>query len=206
MNKKIIPTKINLIRLRKTLSAAKKVHSILEDRRDVLLYEINRMIEKANNLQENLLKLLKIIYQKIDLAESEMGDQLLEIISLSSKNILEIGSEHDQVAGIKVLKIKVDKMIIKPIHSLFETSSLDDAMTMMTEAFNIIIELANVENIIYRLANDLERIQKQINMLKYIYIPSLEKNIIYIKNTLEEREREEFVRLKFFKTIILGKR
>jgi len=206
MNKKIIPTKINLIRLRKTLSAAKKVHSILEDRRDVLLYEINRMIEKANNLQENLLKLLKIIYQKIDLAESEMGDQLLEIISFSSKNILEIGSEHDQVAGIKVLKIKVDKMIIKPIHSLFETSSLDDAMTMMTEAFNIIIELANVENIIYRLANDLEKIQKQINMLKYIYIPSLEKNIIYIKNTLEEREREEFVRLKFFKTIILGKR
>jgi V/A-type H+-transporting ATPase subunit D len=52
------------------------------------------------------------------------------------------------------------------------------------------------------LAKELERTQKLINALEFVIIPQYENAIAFIRATLEEREREEFVRLKKVKVVI----
>jgi len=58
------------------------------------------------------------------------------------------------------------------------------------------------ENAIYKLAEELKKTQRQVNALKYIIIPNYERAIYNIIATLEEREREDFVRLKKIKAIL----
>jgi len=93
-----------------------------------------------------------------------------------------------------------------PIGSLLRATFLDAEMVYIEKAIETIILIANIENAIFRLAKELEQVQRQINALKNVIIPNLEKNIKTIKSILEERDREEFVRLKYFKEVILGKR
>ena len=65
-----------------------------------------------------------------------------------------------------------------------------------------VCKAAEYENAIFSLAKELERTQKLINALEFVIIPQYESAIAFIRSTLEEREREEFVRLKKVKVVI----
>jgi len=206
MSRRVIPTKINLIRLRKTLAAARKARKILEDRRDILLYEINRLVKEANKIQSQLFENLEKAYMYMDLAEAEMGREYLRSAVMSANNKIEVDASIVYIAGIKSSELSILRKEVMPIGSLLRATFLDAEMVYIEKAIETIILIANIENAIFRLAKELEQVQRQINALKNVIIPNLEKNIKTIKSILEERDREEFVRLKYFKEVILGKR
>ena len=56
-----------------------------------------------------------------------------------------------------------------------------------------------VENSAYRLANSIKKTQKRANALKNITIPHYQELSKSISDALEEKEREEFTRLKVIK-------
>ena len=61
-------------------------------------------------------------------------------------------------------------------------------------------ELAQVENSVYRLAGAIKKTQKRANALHNIMIPQFESTIKFINEALEEKEREDFSRLKAIKS------
>ncbi len=61
------------------------------------------------------------------------------------------------------------------------------------------IKLSMVENSAYRLATSISKTQKRANALKNITIPTYEALVTNISNALEEKDREEFTRLKVIK-------
>ncbi len=56
-----------------------------------------------------------------------------------------------------------------------------------------------IENSAYRLATNINKTQKRANALKNITIPYYTDLTRHIQNALEEKEREEFTRLKVIK-------
>ena len=62
-----------------------------------------------------------------------------------------------------------------------------------------IIELAEIENIIFRLEKSIEKVQRRANALKEIIIPRDEKIAKKIEDILDETDMEEFARLKMIK-------
>ncbi len=64
---------------------------------------------------------------------------------------------------------------------------------------HLTIELSMIENSAYRLAANIKKTQKRANALKNITIPSYTALVSSISNALEEKEREEFTRLKVIK-------
>jgi V/A-type H+-transporting ATPase subunit D len=65
-----------------------------------------------------------------------------------------------------------------------------------------VCKAAEYENAIFSLAKELQRTQKLLNALEYVIIPQYDSAISFIRATLEEREREEFVRLKKVKVVL----
>jgi len=61
-----------------------------------------------------------------------------------------------------------------------------------------------VENSAYRLASNIKKTQKRANAMKNITIPAYETLTKDISNALEEKEREEFTRLKVIKRMKEG--
>ncbi len=61
------------------------------------------------------------------------------------------------------------------------------------------IRLAQIETAAYRLAYNIKKTQKRANALQNITIPKYEMLSKSIQSALEEKEREEFTRLKVIK-------
>lgn len=66
----------------------------------------------------------------------------------------------------------------------------------MHEIRYLIYELAEVEIAVFRLAEEIKKTQKRANALDKIQIPKFTVIVKSIENTLAEKEREDFFRLK----------
>ena len=78
-------------------------------------------------------------------------------------------------------------------------SAIDKVYTKFTEVKNLTVELAEIENSVYRLADSIKKTQKRANALKNIMIPRFEETVKFISDALDEKDREEFSRLKVIK-------
>ena len=74
-----------------------------------------------------------------------------------------------------------------------------EAVLKFEKVKELTIRLSMVENSAYRLATNIKKTQKRANALKNITIPTYEALTKSISNALEEKEREEFTRLKVIK-------
>ena len=77
--------------------------------------------------------------------------------------------------------------------------SIDVAREAFRQVKDLTIKLSMVENAAYRLATSIKKTQKRANALKNITIPTYTELVYKISNELEEKEREEFTRLKVIK-------
>ena len=90
-----------------------------------------------------------------------------------------------------------------PDFGLFNTNSaLDEAKLQFEKVKDLTIKLSMIENAAYRLAYNIKKTQKRANSLQNITIPNYETLTKNISNALEEKEREEFTRLKVIKSRI----
>ena len=77
--------------------------------------------------------------------------------------------------------------------------SLDQAKAEFEKVKELSIRLSMIENAAIRLAANIKKTQKRANALKNMTIPTYETLTRDIQNALEEKEREEFTRLKVIK-------
>ena len=104
----------------------------------------------------------------------------------------------DKPGGIMVDDCEVVSRELSDI--LDEKDFIDEAYILFARVKEMTAKLAEVENGIYRLAVAIKKTQKRANALKNILIPKFMNISKYISDSLEEKEREEFSRLKVIKT------
>ena len=78
-------------------------------------------------------------------------------------------------------------------------SRIDEAYLQFQKIKELTMALAEVDNSVYRLANAISKTQKRANALKNIVIPRYREQIRNISDQLEEKDREEFSRMKVIK-------
>ena len=97
--------------------------------------------------------------------------------------------------------VKYEKEDIEPSYGFFRTNAtFDVSVAKFNEVKYLIYELAEVETSIYKLAMEIKKTQKRANALDKIQIPKYQDLVKYITDTLEEKEREDFFRLKKVKS------
>ena len=77
--------------------------------------------------------------------------------------------------------------------------SADRAAEAFRKVKDLTVKLSMVENAAYRLASNIKKTQKRANALQNITIPMYTQLVSSISNALEEKDREEFTRLKVIK-------
>lgn len=73
---------------------------------------------------------------------------------------------------------------------------MDIAAKKFLEIKYLIYELAEIENAVFKIAMEIKKTGKRANALDKIQIPRYEEAVKYIQDVLEEKEREDFFRLK----------
>jgi V/A-type H+-transporting ATPase subunit D len=203
--KQVVATKIELIKIRRSMQISKMVHKILDDKREVLLKKIDEMIDEANKAREDIWDPLDDIYKSIFHSYLTLGTSVIQSLASSTPPSISVDVHIKRIVDVKIpsLEVSTKNKSSDLTYGFSDTnSSLDQATKLIRDILPGICKAAEYENAIFSLAKELEKTQKLINALEYVIIPQYQNALTFIKSTLEEREREEFVRLKKVKAVI----
>jgi len=201
MDENVIPTKSNLLASKHTLGMSQLGYDLLDRKRSVLINEIMSLYGRARDIQARIDATFAEAYQALQAANISMGISEVWRLSLGTPADDSIRVRERSVMGVLVPTVTAREAVPDtPDFQLVGTSStLDIAFIKFHRVKGLILELAMVETAVYRLAVAIRKAQKRANALKNIIIPRYERAVKYIAETLEERERDEFVRLKVIK-------
>lgn len=194
------PTKGNLNAAKRSRALADNGYELMDRKRNILIREIMDLIDEAESLQQRIDSTFSEAYASMRLAEISMGGS-----AESGANVVPIDNSFSirfrSVMGVElpVVSAEPEEPSGPPYGLAFTSSDLDDAFFKFAEVKDLIRELAETENCIYRLAYAIKKAQKRANALQNIVIPGLNAEISRLSDALEEKEREEFVRLKVVK-------
>lgn len=201
MDPNTFPTKGNLILAKNTLKLSYQGYELMDKKRNVLVREILELNEKAVEIQAHIESVFKEAYSSLQHANIEMGISNVERISYGIPIEETIKIRSRSIMGVDIPIVSYDNSTSgNPFFGFGNTSTaLDHAMQKFNDVKDLIIQLAMIENAAYRLAVSIRKTQKRANALKNVTIPKYEELTKQIQQTLEERERDEFTRLKVIK-------
>lgn len=199
----INPNRMELMKLAKRLSLAKRGHRLLKDKQDELMDRFTAVTKKVREIR----KIVEEIYRELKLPYfmSRYLSNYRAFISYCLNPLVkaEISGTQERVMNLIIprLNVKFGERI-NFMGSLNLSSIFPGFLKSFLELVKNVVELVNAERRMYIIADELEKVRRRVNALEYIFIPKLEETRDYISMQLEEMEREEIVRLMKIKDIV----
>lgn len=205
MTEQIFPTKGNLMKARKTLALCRMGYDLMDRKRNILIREMMLLMEKAQELRNSVEETYREAYSALQDANVTLGviDNIAESVPIEDG----VEITYRSVMGVDIPNVTLNdiKRSFIPYGFYATNSMLDKAYVSFSKVKTITVMLAEVDNSIYRLAIAIKKAQRRANALQNILIPKFEGTVSYIIDSLEEKEREEFSRLKVIKSYKLKK-
>lgn len=194
----VAATKIELLKYKRSSQVAIMVQKILDDKRKVLLKNIEEMITEANKARGGIWEPLQDVYKSVNNAYLSLGTTTVDSVAQSTPAVMEVDTKIKRIVDVSIPTLNVTEKDTKSMPYGFAdtNSSIDRAAKQIKALLPKICKAAEYENSIFALAKALEKTQKLLNALENVIIPQYRLRIKFILSTLEEREREEFARLK----------
>lgn len=198
MSNQVVPTKGNLLATKKSLELARTGFELLDRKRNILIREMMAMIDRANDIQGKIDKTYEEAYAALQIANITLGicGELSKTVPVDNN----LNVAYRSVMGVEIPMVSLEHTSVPIPFGLHSTNSLlDNAYLKFNDVKTLTAELAEVENSVYRLADAIKKTQKRANALKNILIPRFEETVKFITDALDEKDREEFSRLKVIK-------
>lgn len=203
-SQQIFPTKGNLMASKRSLAQARLGYELMDRKHNILIREMVTLSDKAKEIRGSINKVFDDAYKSL-----EMANIMLGVVTSLSKQVPEetgVRVTYRSVMGVELPAVSIDETPSVMTYSPNLTNSqFDRAYICFNKAKHMAATLAEIENSIYRLSIAIKKTQKRANALKNILIPRYTEQVKFITNALEEKEREEFSRLKVIKSYKLKK-
>src|SRR6266516_4787354 len=196
------PTRSQLLQLRRTRRMAERGHRLLKLKRDALIVEFFRVLERAKTLRSHLAEKYRVAEQRIAIARAIEGSIGVRSAALASREVPTLQLKTKNVMGIIVPKIEaksVRKKLEDRGYGIITTSARIDEAAEYEALVEDIVVAAEIETTMRRLIEEIEKVKRRVNALEYRVIPELKSTEAFIRQRLEEMERDNFMRLKRFK-------
>ena len=196
----IAATKGNLIQHKKALALATSGYDLMDRKRNILIGEMMRLVDEVKKLRDQIETAYSTGYFLLQRANISSG-----VISRIASQVpveKEIQLTYRSVMGVEIPQVIYHKKEeYELVYSLEESNSMiDDAYIQFQKIKELTMVLAEVDNAVTRLATAISKTQKRANALKNVVIPRYTSEIRMISDSLDEKEREEFSRMKVIKT------
>jgi len=196
----IAPTKSNLLSVKEQLSVAEDGYDLLEQKREILVMELMRMVEKVKLLERELDKCVSQAYPALKNMLMSVGGDQTERISKSVHYEYDIKEKSVQAGGMSFNSVEVTLPKQQLFYSFMGTyADSDKVMTEFFKLLSLLTEMASIRTIAWRLASEVKKTQRRVNALDKMIIPQNKETKSYIESVLEERERENTFVLKSLK-------
>ena len=200
MDPRTFPTKGNLMLAKNSLALAQQGYDLMDKKRNILIRELMDLIDEARDIQDEIDSTFTYAYQCLQRANIEHGINLVSQLAYTVPIENSIVIQTRSIMGTEIPHVKYTPANVMPTYSFSTTrESIDLATKAFQNVKDLTVKLSMVENAAYRLATNIKKTQKRANALQNITIPMYTNLVYTISNALEEKEREEFTRLKVIK-------
>ncbi|MCX5665450.1 MAG: V-type ATP synthase subunit D [Candidatus Omnitrophica bacterium] len=206
MKLNIAATKTNLLSIKKSLALTKEGYELLDEKRKILINELNAVIDIAEKLESDLNIMLKDAYATIDRGVVAMGRSRAESLSFAGGITNDISISNRRVMGVDIPMVKLKITDNPPHHSPYGVSFyLEEGIVKFKEVLKLIAALAEKKIALLRIAEEVFKTIRKVNALEKIYIPNYQDTFKSISDRLDEEGRESFCMLKMIKTRLKGR-
>ncbi len=201
--RKVTPTRLTLLTLKKELKTAEKGHKLLKDKRDGLVRTFMEKVYEAKRAREEISKRLPDAFTTYLRASASVARKTHEVAFLLPNSSLSLDVTTRTVMSVPIPEFSLQKEGTPFSYGVLETSGeLDNAIVEFDEVMPLLIHLAHLEKTLENLADEIERTRRRVSALEHVRIPELKETIRYVSNRLEEQARDAVVSTMRIKAMI----
>lgn len=206
MAKKVIPTRLELTKLKKRLAIAVRGHKLLRDKQDEMARQFMKFIKQNKELRAQVELKISSCMSEVAMACAIMGKDYLNEALLAPANIAKIKTSFKNImsVNIPIIKASLAENIKLPYSFLSSSEKLDLSVLNFAKLLPSLIKLAQIEKACNMLADEMEKTRRRVNALERVMIPQMKRDIKYIAMKLEDNERANITRLMKVKEIVIN--
>ncbi len=193
-------TKANLIKSKSMRDFSVRGFELLDKKRNVLIRELMEVIAQSKELEQKLEEKYQSAYETLIIANITLGANTVHDLSYSIPSEKDFDLLYKSVMGVEIPKIIYKESELETTYGFYRSNPVFDRVAReFDELKYLVYQMCELENSVFRLVSEIKKTQKRANSLEKIQIPKFNALIKAITETLEEKEREDFFRLKIIK-------
>jgi V/A-type H+-transporting ATPase subunit D len=189
----IRPTKGYLMETKRRILTIERGTEFLKLKRDQLAKELTESLDVLKGRRGLLLNNLKEAYSALTAAYLSLGPSEVKSQARSIKNTLDLEVLPRSIMGVVYPDVSIKET---PKISTELDITLAHAAEKVYEIIEELIELAEFEERVERIADELGTTNRKVNALENYVIPDMRRIIKFIEDKLDEESMEELVRMK----------
>ncbi|MCK9632839.1 MAG: V-type ATP synthase subunit D [Methanoregula sp.] len=204
------PTRMELMKKKAQIKLAEQGRDLLREKMDALIQEFFKILSSVSDSRDELEQVSRAADQALMIAAAVDDPVTLKSASFATRRAITVGITGKNIMGVPVPVIekkRVSKSMMERGYGIIATSArIDETAERYEVELDLLIKLAETETAMRRLGAEIQMNRRRVNALEQILIPELKGQAKYIKNAIEEREREDLFRLKKVKSILERKK
>lgn len=197
------PTKGYLMDLKRRIGFIERGCEFLKLKRDHLAKELSTSLDILRGRRRILLQSLQEAYRALTAAYISLGPTEVKSQAKSVRRTLELEVLPRSVMGVRYPYVKIQS---KPKIEGELDITLSYAAEKVLGILEELIQLAEFEARVERIADELGKTNRKVNALENTIIPSYKRIIKLIEDKLDEESLEELVRTKLIGGVLAQRR
>jgi V/A-type H+-transporting ATPase subunit D len=195
-------TRRELIETKKRIKTANRGLQLLKMKRSSLILEFFELAKQVQNMKTDLKKFMDRSRESLEIAEALSGRITIERVAQEQSEKL-ASLKARNVMGLVIPNINVNETVdvLSKSDSLTIPTPVYDAKNMYSSFLSMLIEIAEKETAMRNLLNEIYKLNRRTNSIENVIIPRWEAKIKYIKQSLDDMERDRLVSIKFIKRL-----
>jgi V/A-type H+-transporting ATPase subunit D len=200
MTARLAPTRLNLLRAERRLERVRKGAGLLRRKREALVSELFSLARPAADARRQIDEGAQRGYRLLHRSLALHGRAGVQTLAWPERK-LAVEMEASQVWGVPVARIVAHAPLARGLSARGQSPATAGpatiaAATEFERLADLLLDAATREMLIRRLGDALAQASRQVHTLERRVTPSLREQMSLVRRTLEEREREEHLRLK----------
>ncbi len=199
----VSPTRMNALQKKAQIKLANEGANLLKSKRDALLREFMNLMTPMVSFREKISDSSKEAFLSLIMAKAVDGVEALRSVAMAARREIQLDVEMKKVWGVDVPEVKGRNILRGSMSRGYSptgvSSRIDETAEKYEKLVSLVIEMASVEIKFKKLAREIKKTNRRVNALEQRMIPQLKGQLKFIRNALEEREREDVFRLKRLK-------
>ncbi len=199
----VSPTRTELLTRRAQVRLAEQGAEMLRSKREVLVREFLKEIKNFSSERDKMRSAVVKAVQSLLTAVAVDGTEMLSSVSSATRQPITVELKKRNIWGASVIDVKSDYSVRASESRGYTPYTVSARIDETAERFEQVIEhaihVAPVEHKLNVLAEHIRKTSRRVNALEQRLLPSLREQIRFIRDTLDQREREDTFRLKRLK-------